>query len=110
MDFFKSAKVLHDYFEGALFPALHRQGIENIGVFEESGEALPKKVYLLIPYKDMNTYQAVNERLGIDAQYTSDASSYMNSSPDQIPYKRINTSLIKSTPGFPEAPPSCRTI
>ena len=102
MDFFKPAKVLHDYFEQALLPALHRQGVENIGVFEESGEALPKKIYVLITYKDMNAYQAVNQQLGKDAQYNSDASSYMNSPPDQIPFKRIKTSLIKSTPGFPK--------
>ena len=43
MEFFKPANVLHDYFQKALIPALNRQGINNVGAFEELGEALPKK-------------------------------------------------------------------
>ena len=53
LKFGKSAKVLHDYFEKALIPALNKQGINNIGAFEEIGDAMPKKIYLLIAYNDL---------------------------------------------------------
>ena len=47
LDFFKPADVLHDYFQNALIPGLNRQGINNVGAFEELGEALPKKLPLI---------------------------------------------------------------
>ena len=48
LDFFRPAEVLHTYLEKALIPALNRQGVEHIGAFEEAGEALPKKLYLVV--------------------------------------------------------------
>jgi hypothetical protein len=44
IDFFKPEKVLHDHFQNTLIPALNRQGVDHVGVFEELGDALPKKV------------------------------------------------------------------
>ena len=57
IEFFRSADLLHTYFEKALIPALNRQGAKNVGVFEEVGESLPKKIYLLIPHKDIINFQ-----------------------------------------------------
>lgn len=102
MEFFKPADVLHDYFQKALIPALNRQGINNVGAFEELGEALPKKIYLLIAYPDMNAHQRVADQLASDEQYMTDAGSYMTAPSDQIPFKRIQSTFIRSTTGFPE--------
>ena len=57
IEFFRSADLLHSYFENALIPALNRQGAEHVGVFEEMGESLPKKIYLLIPHRDIVAFQ-----------------------------------------------------
>jgi len=59
MEFFKPSQILHNYFEKALIPALNRQGVSNVGAFEEIGEALPKKIYLLISYQNMQSKKAV---------------------------------------------------
>jgi hypothetical protein len=101
MEFFKPANVLHDYFQKALIPALNRQGINNVGAFEELGEALPKKIYLLISYPSMQAHQKTADQLEKDTQYTSDAASYMTAKSDQIPFKRIESTFIRSTKGFP---------
>jgi hypothetical protein len=101
MEFFKPANVLHDYFQKALIPALNRQGINNVGAFEELGEALPKKIYLLISYPSMQAHQKTADQLEKDTQYISDAASYMTAGPDQIPFKRIESTFIRSTKGFP---------
>ena len=45
LEVFRPAEVLHTYFEKALLPALNRQGIENIGVYEEASDNLPKKIF-----------------------------------------------------------------
>ena len=101
LDFFKPAEVLHTYLEKALIPGLNRQGVQNIGVFEEAGEALPKKIYLLIAYPSMESYTMVIDALRTDTRYLADAETYMKASSDQIPFMRIESSFIRSSTGFP---------
>ena len=100
IDFFKPQQVLHDYFQKALIPALNRQGIEQVGVFEELGEALPKKMYLLITYTDMQAFSNRDAALEKDAIYTKDAAAYMKVGPDEIPFKRMSSSLIRASTVF----------
>lgn len=101
MDFFKPEKVLHDHFQNALIPALNRQGVKHVGVFEELGEALPKKIYLLITYSDIQVFSGVEDALLKDAVFAEAADSYLNAPPEEIPFKRISSSLIRSSTGFP---------
>lgn len=102
LEFSKPAEVLHNYFKQALLPALNRQGIEHIGVFEESGESLPKKIYLLIPYDNLQAFQASKDSLAHDMKYLQDASSYLKAPEKLIPFKRISSNLIRSASGFPK--------
>ena len=102
LTFFRSAEVLNQYLEQALIPALNRQGIENIGAFEESGEALPRKIYLLITYPDLQAYGVSLDALAADSGYQQAASSYLTADPQTMPFKRISVSLIRATTGFPE--------
>ena len=102
IEFFRSADLLHTYFEKALIPALNRQGAKNVGVFEEVGESLPKKIYLLIPHKDIITFQNSERNLFADEEYIKTANPYLTADQATIPFIRINTSLIHSTKEFPE--------
>lgn len=102
LEFSRSADILHNYFKDALIPALNRQGINNVGAFEETGEGLPKKIYLLIAYENLNAIQASREALENDKTYLEDAEQYIQASEEQIPFKRMSSNLIVSTPGFPE--------
>lgn len=102
LEFFRPAEVLHNYFENALIPALERQGVDHVGAFEEAGDALPKKVYLLIAYDDIRAFQDSKQALEDDAAYLADASAYLTADPATMPYKRITTNLIQSASGFPE--------
>ncbi len=101
MEFSRSANILHDYFEKALIPALNRQGVNNVGAFEESGEALPKKIYLLISYKNMQAHQEVSDALGNDNQFKLDAQPYWSAPMDKTPFKRVESMFIRSVSGFP---------
>lgn len=102
LEFFRSADVLHNYFKEALIPALNRQGIENVGAFEEASDALPKKMYLLISYANIQAFQDSQDALAADTKYSEDAKDYLVAGDDIIPYKRISTSLIRSSKGFPK--------
>jgi hypothetical protein len=102
MEFFRSADLLRTYVEKALIPALNRQGAKNVGVFEEVGESLPKKFYLLIPHKDIITFQNSERNLFDDEAYMKAANPYLTADQATIPFIRISTSLIHSTKEFPE--------
>lgn len=101
LDFFKNPTVLHDYLEKSLIPALNRQGVKKVGAFEEAGDALPKKMYVMIAYPNMSTFAEVASNLAADATYQSDAKSYLTAPPAEIPFKRISTALVRASKGFP---------
>lgn len=101
LEFFRPADVLHTYFKDALIPALERQGIEHIGVFEEAGDALPKKIYLLITYPDIAAFQDRMDKLNADMAYQKDAHSYLTAPETTIPFNEYTSNLIRSTYGFP---------
>ncbi|MEM9392134.1 MAG: NIPSNAP family protein [Bacteroidota bacterium] len=101
LDFFESADVLHSYFENALIPALNRQGVKNIGAFEATGDALPKNIYLLITYDNIMVFQGTLDKLEADTRYQRDAGHYFKANDRELP-DGVTTSLIRSTPGFPQ--------
>lgn len=101
LEFFKPADILHDYFQKALIPALNRQGINNVGAFEEAGEALPKKIYLLISYPTLQASQTIADALANDEQFKTDAQPYFTAPPDKIPFNSYESTYIRSTSGYP---------
>ncbi|MGB8705799.1 MAG: NIPSNAP family protein [Gillisia sp.] len=94
-------KSLQDYFEKTLIPALNRQGISPVGAFEEVSQTLPKNIYLLIPYKNLNQYQETTAKLWADNQYTTAAATFWAIPPEKFPYTRYESRFIQSTKGFP---------
>ncbi len=102
LKFGKSAKVLHDYFENALIPALNKQGIKNIGAFEEIGDALPKKIYLLIAYDDLDSYQKVLDNLKEDSVFLQASEAYSKTAQENFPVERYVTSLFTAFDGMPK--------
>ncbi|MEQ8574732.1 NIPSNAP family protein [Fulvivirga sp.] len=102
LEYFKPAAVLHNYFEQALIPALNRQGIKNVGAFEETSGALPRKIYLLIPYENIMAFQSAGDALLNDTQYQNEAKPYLTAAQETMPYDRISVDLIRSTSGFSE--------
>jgi hypothetical protein len=101
LKFGKPANILHNYFENALIPALNRQEIKNIGVFEEVGDALPKNIYVFIPFKNMEAYQKVYEALKIDTTFKNDSKAYNETDEQEFPYVGYSTSFFIAFEGFP---------
>ncbi len=102
LNFDKSVNILYDYIEKALIPALNKKEIYNIGVFEEIGDALPKKLYLFIPYKGINDYYEVVEGLKIDKDFEEASNTYMKTFPYDFPFLRYETSLFIAFEGLPK--------
>ncbi|UZD21735.1 NIPSNAP family protein [Algoriphagus halophytocola] len=96
--------MLDHYFENALIPAAHRQGVSKVGVFKPiAGQPNEgKEVYLFLPFKNMNDFVALEGKLAKDQAYQTAGSAYINASHTNPPYKRIESSLLQAMSGQPK--------
>jgi hypothetical protein len=104
---FKNAgqeKILDNYFQNALLPALHRMKINNVGVFKSwANDTLPDKlIYVLIPIKSLETVTDLPSKLKADADYMSAGAQYIDAAYNDPPYSRIETILLRAFPLAPQ--------
>jgi hypothetical protein len=100
------------YLEKALLPALHRMGIKKVGVFKpiETDSTYGKKLLVLIPFRSLDDFDKLSDRLAKDKQYLTDGKDYIDATYDNPPYVRIETTILKAFTGMPEsAVPSFKT-
>jgi hypothetical protein len=93
---------IDNYLQNALLPALHRNGVEKVGVFKPIATQpdAGKKIYVWIPYKSLKQYVGMQSRLDKDAVYLTAGSDYINASHTSPPYKRIETSFLQAFSGM----------
>lgn len=92
-------KRVANYWANAAIPALNRQGIETIGLFQETvpqeGQDLGQ-IVVLVPYKTINQFAASERKLNQDKAYKKAAASYINATKDAPAYKRIESHLLQA--------------
>ena len=96
-------KRLDAYLKDALVPALHRAGMNKIGVFKPIGNdtAAIRKLYMLIPYKSLSDLDAIDSKLEKDNAYNSAGGDYISSAHDNPPYVRFSKIILKAFSGHP---------
>ena len=97
-------KVLDNYFQNALLPALHRMKINNVGVFKSwaNDTVADKLIYVFIPMKSLETAAELPPKLKGDADYVSAGAAYLDAAYNDPPYSRIETILLRAFPLAPE--------
>lgn len=106
-------KVLDNYFQNALLPALHRLKISNVGVFKSwaNDTASDKLIYVLIPLTSLNMLTTMPAELKKDAAYVSAGAEYVGAAYNNPPYSRMEIILLEA---FPLAPrlelPSLKSV
>lgn len=94
---------LDAYFREAYLPALHRAGIEHVGVFKPV-EGLNEELnfmMVLIPFKSLQEFEDLNALLVADATYQSDGTAYIDAPHDDPPYARIESILLRGFKAMP---------
>jgi len=91
------------YLQAALLPALHRQGIADVGVFKPIGNdtAAVRRIYVLIPFKSLEQYLGLPAALNKDTRYLADGAAYIDAPHDNPPYNRIESILLHAFPDMP---------
>ena len=89
---------VEQYLENAYLPALHKAGIKNIGVFKPITETdtNDRKVYVFIPFKNMDELEATPAKLLKDDQYLANGKDYLDAATPNQPYVRIETILLRA--------------
>jgi hypothetical protein len=91
------------FLRNAYLPALHRLGIQQVGVFLPVGNdtAAIRRIYLLIPLHSLDQFVQLPNSLEKDKQYLEDGKDYLDATHSDPPYARIESILLQA---FPEAP------
>lgn len=86
------------FLEQAYLPALHRLGIDRVGVFKphDADTSTALKTYVLIPFKTLDAFASFSRRLNDDSQYLSEGEDYLEASHDDPPYHKITSILLRA--------------
>jgi hypothetical protein len=104
---FKSAEQqtrTETYLEKALLPALHRMGGKKVGIFKpvETDTTFGKKLYVLIPFRSMDEFVSLTDKLAKDKVYAAEGTDYIDAKYDNPPYDRIEKIVLKAFSGMPQ--------
>lgn len=97
-------EVIDNYLKNAFIPALHRTGINNVGVFKpiEKDTAFGKMVYVFIPYKAYDQYFKLIETLEGDQTYQQAGKAFLDADVKQPPFTRYESVFMKAFAFMPQ--------
>jgi len=94
-------KLVEDYYSTAAIPALNRSGSKNIGVFTELKPAGNTKLFVIIPFKSLDDFLSVNDKLAADKIYNQAGAAYITAPATEPAYDRIESSLLRAFAHMP---------
>ncbi|RYD77008.1 MAG: NIPSNAP family containing protein, partial [Sphingobacteriales bacterium] len=91
------------YLKDAFLPAVHRAGINSIGVFKPiTKDTLEQLVYVFIPFKKMDDFLKLNETLAKDKIYLEAGAAFLNAEYNAPPYTSLESIILKAFSAMPE--------
>jgi hypothetical protein len=83
------------YLKDAYLPALHRAGIPTVGVFKpiEADTSFGKLIYVFIPFKTMDQYVQLSDKLGKDQVYATAGKDFLDAPYNNPPFTRYESIL-----------------
>ena len=95
--------LLDQYLQTAYIPALHRLGIEKVGVFKsiEGKNGTERFVMVFIPFTSLTEFEQLETKLSNDKEYLKKGKDYIEAPHDAPPYNRIESILMKSFKSMP---------
>lgn len=96
--------AMDNYLESAYVPALHRAGIEEVGVFKSIDKLEDEsiRIFVFIPFSSLKELEKVNSKLEKDKAFSSASSDFNALAFDNPPYKRLEIVLMDAFSYTPE--------
>lgn len=97
-------QMVDKYLQSAYLPALHRAGINQIGVFKPiaNDTAVTKFIYVLIPFSSADEWLQMDKILNKDIVYQTEAKSFIEAASTNAPYERVESVLLEAFTGQPK--------
>ena len=95
-------KMLHAAFRDGIVPAANRAGLSPVGVFEPVHGADSLSLYALFPFKSFDEGMAAMMRTAQDPGFKAAAAPVHNSPLSDLPYGRIESSLLLAFATMPK--------
>lgn len=97
-------KILDQYFEKALIPALHKINIKNVGVFKAlaNDTSADKTLYVFVTIKSPNELSSIESKINSDASYQNEGAAYINADYKNPVYTRKEVMLLEAFPLAPQ--------
>jgi len=93
---------VEQYLRDAFIPAMHRAGINKIGVFKPVVDSVTEQlIYVLIPYTSMEQFEKVPSLLEKDQKHNLAGKEYIDAVYSDPPYARMESILLKAFEGMP---------
>jgi hypothetical protein len=105
---FKTAdqeKSIEDYLKNAYLPAMHRAGINKIGVFkpvESDTTFFGRRIYVLTPFSSLDQFATLNSTLQKDKQYLEAGRNYIDAAHTTPPFTRIESIILQAFAYMPK--------
>lgn len=89
------------FLKEAFLPALHRHGIQSVGVFKplETDSLYGKRIVVLITYRSLQQFYDVPDKLSKDAEFNQVGKPYLDAPYNNPPYQRIESVLLRAFTG-----------
>lgn len=96
--------IMDAYLKDAYLPALHRAGIPTVGVFKpiEADTAFGKLIYVFIPFKTIEQYAQLSDKLSKDQVYAQAGKEFLDAPYNNPPYVRYESILSKAFSHMPQ--------
>ncbi|HUS02840.1 MAG TPA: NIPSNAP family protein [Chitinophagaceae bacterium] len=92
--------AVDQYLKNAYLPALHRAGINKVGVFKPiaNDTSQVKRIFVFIPFKSLKEWEKLTQLLDKDVSYQSAANEFMHAAADKKPFERVESILLEAFP------------
>lgn len=101
-------KVLDEFLKNAYLPALHRAGINRVGVFkpvESDTVYFGKRMYVIIPFSSLDQFASLDATLQKDKAYLQAGKAYIDAPYNNPPYARMESIVLQAFTYMPELEP-----
>jgi NIPSNAP. len=98
------AETTEKFLKDAFIPAMHRAGVNTIGVFKpiETDTAYGKFIYVFIPLNNADQYLNIAETLDNDKVYQESGKEFLDAPYNNPPFARYESILLKAFPLMPQ--------
>ncbi len=94
-------KLMSAYLRDGLVPALNRQGIDRVGVFNSTFGSESLVTQVLIPHKSLDSVVSMQSKLDKDKEYTEAVGDFLKAPLSDPAYVRMESSLMAAFTNMP---------